>query len=679
MKKLLFVLFLSLSFLNQAWANSGWYSTLQGAASDVEQSSPPNGVTIYYNTTDHMWEFSYALAPAGGTTGQVLTKNSSSNYDYSWANAGVTLAGTTGQFQYNGGSSLSAGTMLSTDGTNVFFGTLQGNCEVNGTTGAFSCPGSISSTGSGGYVEFPQPTVPPAPSSGYDRLFFQSGNNPTDTLDFEDKNGSVWPIGVNNGGVNWYNLTGYQKGYVITATGFGNGAGANWESLSGLSGINWNQISGSQNGVGVSGFNWQSAQQVLQSINVNWNDINRLNSLNGINWNSLTNYLQGEVLEATPGIGLGVNWEPVSGTGTVTSVSVNSSNGLTSSVSSPTTAPAITLTPYLSMAGINWYDGQNMSQGINWGNSGQISTGPLTSYKTGIGATATDGIEILNNTPATVGTQQYSPNLHLSGQGWSTTNTASQSSDWHVYNKTVSGSSNPTSQINFDTSVNGGAYANEASLTSAGTFTSTTLETNASTLLGSNIIESIGCTTGNCFDGAGGNVTSGIVFGSVGTATAITTGHILDYTASNNSYTGTGLIAMIYSGTGSGVNTFLQNSSASSSGDVLQLSGSGTGKALNVLSGSSIFAGLATFTGGINWQSIPSAEPGTSINWTNNQLIQQTSAGVNWNFANPSTDGINWYTVANGATTADLMCWKGNGQPGHCNTSITGVICATCS
>ena len=50
-----------------ALANNSWYSTLQGSASDVEQSIPPNGVTIAYNTTDHEWEFNYGLAPSGGT------------------------------------------------------------------------------------------------------------------------------------------------------------------------------------------------------------------------------------------------------------------------------------------------------------------------------------------------------------------------------------------------------------------------------------------------------------------------------------------------------------------------------------------------------------------------------------------------------------------------------------
>ena len=103
---------------------SGWYSTLQGTASDVEQDIPSDGVILQWSSFYQKWLFTYGVTPSGGTTGQVLTKNSNSNYDYSWQPAG-TASNITG---------------LITAGTNI---TLSGN----GTAGT---PYVINSSGGGG-------------------------------------------------------------------------------------------------------------------------------------------------------------------------------------------------------------------------------------------------------------------------------------------------------------------------------------------------------------------------------------------------------------------------------------------------------------------------------------------------------------------------------------------------
>jgi|GEM_PF-1620631 len=53
--------------------------------SDVDASSPTDGQVLQYNSSTAQWEAStfYAL-PAGGATGQVLTKNDATDYNYSW-------------------------------------------------------------------------------------------------------------------------------------------------------------------------------------------------------------------------------------------------------------------------------------------------------------------------------------------------------------------------------------------------------------------------------------------------------------------------------------------------------------------------------------------------------------------------------------------------------------------
>lgn len=61
------------------------------------------------------------LLPTGGTTGQVLAKNSATNYDVAWTTAsggGGTPAGSTGQIQYNNAGAFGAEAALFYDATN---------------------------------------------------------------------------------------------------------------------------------------------------------------------------------------------------------------------------------------------------------------------------------------------------------------------------------------------------------------------------------------------------------------------------------------------------------------------------------------------------------------------------------------------------------------------------------
>lgn len=94
---------------------------------------------------------------------------------------------------------------------------------------------------------------------------------------------------------------------------------------------------------------------------------------------------------------------------------------------------------------------------------------PLLVDRSGIGATPSDGITITNATAAGAGAQQYSPAIHFGGQGFKTdVTTGSQPLDWRVYVQPVQGAGNPTSQLNFDSSVNGAAFANRFQLLSNG-------------------------------------------------------------------------------------------------------------------------------------------------------------------------------------------------------------------
>lgn len=55
------------------------------ALSDVSASSPSDDQILQYNSSTSQWEaVDFQATPAGGTTGQVLTKDSNSDYNYSW-------------------------------------------------------------------------------------------------------------------------------------------------------------------------------------------------------------------------------------------------------------------------------------------------------------------------------------------------------------------------------------------------------------------------------------------------------------------------------------------------------------------------------------------------------------------------------------------------------------------
>lgn len=85
--------------------------------------------------------------------------------------------------------------------------------------------------------------------------------------------------------------------------------------------------------------------------------------------------------------------------------------------------------------------------------TGSVNT--LTLGRSGIGTTSTDGIILVNNTAATVGAQQYSPRLRLTGQGWKTNATAaSQTVDWVIENQPVQGAANPTTLLNIGSVIN---------------------------------------------------------------------------------------------------------------------------------------------------------------------------------------------------------------------------------
>lgn len=81
----------------------------------------------------------------------------------------------------------------------------------------------------------------------------------------------------------------------------------------------------------------------------------------------------------------------------------------------------------------------------------------------------TSGISLTNSTPAASGAQQLSPTLKWTGQGWKTNATAaSQDVSFISYLLPIQGASNPGGNLIFASSINGGSYATQMTLSTIG-------------------------------------------------------------------------------------------------------------------------------------------------------------------------------------------------------------------
>ncbi len=103
----------------------------------------------------------------------------------------------------------------------------------------------------------------------------------------------------------------------------------------------------------------------------------------------------------------------------------------------------------------------------------------LTSFKyggQGTTLTLTNGVSVVNSTPAADGAQQYSPPLMIEGRGWATGVAASQTVLWALQTQPVQGAS-PSGNLVFASSVNGAAATVQLKITSDGVVTITNATT----------------------------------------------------------------------------------------------------------------------------------------------------------------------------------------------------------
>jgi len=89
-----------------------------------------------------------------------------------------------------------------------------------------------------------------------------------------------------------------------------------------------------------------------------------------------------------------------------------------------------------------------------------VQSGATKHSADGIGTTNTTGIELSNETAASAGAQQISPDLIFTAQGWKTTATAaSQTVNFRQYVLPVQGTTAPTALWTMQSQINGGGYS----------------------------------------------------------------------------------------------------------------------------------------------------------------------------------------------------------------------------
>lgn len=172
-------------------------------------------------------------------------------------------------------------------------------------------------------------------------------------------------------------------------------------------------------------------------------------------------------------------------TTTLWSLSGNASadawNGTTGSILGTTSAqPLVLATTNATAQDIRFFTGANGANErmriLGNGNIGIGTIAPnakLNINTDSLGATVSDtsGISLTNSTVAISGTQQISPALRWSGSGFATTPGAARNTSFISYLQPVQGTTDPSSNLIFASSINNSAYTTRLTLSSAGALT----------------------------------------------------------------------------------------------------------------------------------------------------------------------------------------------------------------
>lgn len=144
----------------------------------------------------------------------------------------------------------------------------------------------------------------------------------------------------------------------------------------------------------------------------------------------------------------------------------------------------------------------------------------LGSVRSGIGITSQDGLIVINEALAAVGAQQWSPRVRFRGNGWKTSGTAaSQAVEFIQELQAVQGTTSPSAELSWSSSIDGSAFARRMYISSAGGLTVT------------GAVNASGLVTGTNLDGQGLLVTSAVRFLSLGLGLSASPANVRLYTS----------------------------------------------------------------------------------------------------------------------------------------------------
>jgi hypothetical protein len=345
-----------------------------------------------------------------------------------------------------------------------------------------------------------------------------------------------------------------------------------------------------------------------------------------------------------------LSWGTISGTGTVTTVSVTTANGVSGVVANPTTTPAITLTlgaiTPTSVTAVGPVTGSNLS-GTNTGNQVITLTGDATNSNTSTGGILT--LATVNANVGTFGSSTLVPVVTVDGKGRITS----------ISTTAIAGGGTVTSVA---TTGNDGITVAGSPITTSGTFTLGLGDITPTSVSASGNISAAGTITGSNFSGSSSGTNTGdqtiTLTGDVtgsGTSSFATTLSNTGVTA--NTY-GSSTLVPVFTVDSKGRITSVTNTAIAGGGTVTSVTGSGGSTGLTLTGGPITISGTLTLGGTL---AIANGGTGATTAQGARNALLPTQTGNSGRFLTTDGTNVSWAVISGTGTVTSVAVTGNNG------------------